>query len=138
MNLYGLRDEDLHYLPGEVSGEVADLGAKFQALFSSDTARCAKGVVYFFLSERPVPRVKGESRVLYIGKTNSSLYKRYFRYANKLASGRSGKFYEHIVDRFGPIRIGYLASATPDQLERELFNKYVIEHLEYPPKSKVG
>lgn len=138
MNLYGLQEADLHYLPGEISGKGENIGAEFQALFSSDSARCARGVVYFFLSERPVPRVKGESRVLYIGKTNSSLYKRYFRYAMRLASGRSGRFYAHIVDRFGPIRIGYLESASPDQLEREFFNKYAMEHLEYPPKSKVG
>lgn len=106
MNLYGLHDADLHYLPGEISGEVADLAMAFQALFSSESDRCAKSVVYFFLSERPVPRVKGESRVLYIGKTKDTLYKRYFRYAGKLAAGRSGRFYKHIVDTFGPIRIG--------------------------------
>jgi hypothetical protein len=138
MNLYGLHEGDFHYLPGEISGGGEGLGAKFQAVFSSDSAKSAKGVVYFFLSERPVPRVKGESRILYIGKTNGSLHKRYFRYAGKLAAGRSGEFYGHIVGRFGPIRIGYLESATPDQLEREFFKKYVREHLEYPPKSKVG
>ena len=138
MERYGLNLDDLEYLPGEIHRDGDALDVQFRALFGSPAARSAKGVVYFFLSQEPVPRVLGESRVLYIGKTTTTLYKRYFQHAQLLASSRSGKFYQHIVEKFGVITIGYFRSATPSADERLLFNRYIAEHLEYPPKSKVG
>lgn len=138
MERYGLNDGDLEFLPGEINSGGEGLEAQFRALFGSDAAKKAMGVVYFFLSQHPVPRVKGASRILYIGKTTSSLYMRYFPHVRTLASKRSGKFYQHILDDFGVITIGYLKSAVPVEDERTFFKRYVGEHLEYPPKSKVG
>ncbi|MFT4928903.1 MAG: hypothetical protein ACI8WB_005023 [Phenylobacterium sp.] len=114
------------------------LATDFKELFSSEEAREAKGVVYFFMSEKPIPRVRGESNILYIGKTSQSLHKRYFRYCNKLASRASGKFYEYIVKNYGGISLGYLVSDNPKVMEAEYFKKYHKAYLEYPPKSKVG
>lgn len=114
------------------------MAAEFRAVFGSAEAKLAKGVVYFFLSEHPVPRLRGQSRIIYIGKTTNSLYARYFRYANKLASKRSGAFYKHIVANFGTIKIGYVTSSAPLEDESKYFKKYISEHLEYPPKSRTG
>lgn len=115
-----------------------NLAADFEDLFGSEEARADKGIVYFFMSQMPIPRVRGESRILYIGKTKQSLNKRYFQYSNKLASNRSGKFYKHIIDNFGGLSLGYIVSDNPKATEAEYFKKYYDEHLEYPPKSKVG
>jgi len=69
--------EGLHYLPHKIScPENAE--EEFRLAFSSKESDEHKGIVYFFLSEKPIPRVLGESRILYIGKTNTSLRTRYY------------------------------------------------------------
>jgi len=114
-----------------------NLGHEFRELFSSPEANI-KGVVYFFMSEIPIPRVSGESNILYIGKTKQTINKRYSQYSDKLASNRSGMFYKHIIENYGGIKMGYLRTDTPRETEREFFSKYCETHLEFPPKSKVG
>lgn len=115
-----------------------DLEEGFRELFGSAKARKAKGVVYFFMSEKPIPRVRGESKILYIGKTKQSISARYLRYSNKLAQKRSGAFYRHILNNYGGISLGYLEVDNPKETESMYFKKYCDTHLEYPPKSKVG
>lgn len=114
------------------------LAEEFKSVFNSDEAKLHKNIVYFFMTEKPIPRVKGESNILYIGKTKQSLRQRYLRYSNKLASNRNGVFYKHIIDNFGAISIGYLITDNPKDLESKFFKDYCDKFLEYPPKSKVG
>lgn len=114
-----------------------NLAEEFRELFNSPEAKI-KGVVYFFMSEHPISRVCGESNILYIGKTKQSIRARYLRYSDKLASNRSGKFYRHIVENYGGIKMGYLMTDTLRETESEYFKKYCDAHLEFPPKSKVG
>lgn len=130
-------DKSINYLPNviELSENLED---EFLKVFGSEEAKKAKSVVYFFLSEKPVPRINGESNILYIGRTSLSLHKRYHRYSGKLTSGRNGIFYKHILENFGKISFGYVFSDNPKIDESEYFKKYINQHLEYPPKSKVG
>ena len=129
--------EGLYYLPHKISSSE-NAEQEFRLAFSSKESDEHKGIVYFFLSEKPVPRVLGESRILYIGKSNASLRSRYFRYSNKLFTNRSGKFYSHIIESYGAISFGYFLSADPKVDERKYFREYLDKHLEYPPKSKLG
>ena len=115
-----------------------NLTDEFKELFGSDEAKQAKNVVYFFKSQKPIPRVKDKSDILYIGKTNQSLHKRYYRYSKKLASNRNGNFYRYIIENFGGLSIGYIKVDDPKSSEAEYFKKYYDSFLEYPPKSKVG
>jgi hypothetical protein len=129
--------EGLRYLPHKIScSENAE--EEFRLAFSSKESDEHKGIVYFFLSEKPIPRVLGESRILYIGKTNTSLRTRYYRHSKKLFTNRSGKFYSHIIRNYGAISFGYFLSSDPKVDERKYFREYLDKHLEYPPKSKVG
>ena len=114
-----------------------NLEDQFKRVFGSDDARKDKGVVYFFMSGTPVLRVKGESNILYIGKTKNTLRSRYLQHAGKLSSGLSGEFYKNIIDNYGGISIGYLTSSTPAEDEAKHFKEYHSTHLEFPPKSKV-
>ncbi len=114
-----------------------DLTAEFKELFKSPEAK-VKSVVYFILSDKPIPRVKGESRILYIGQTVQSINKRYYRYSEHLASNSTGEFYEYIIKNFGGITMGYINSDNPRKTEKEYFKKYFKTYLDYPPKSKVG
>jgi hypothetical protein len=111
---------------------------EFKELFSSDEAKQDKGIVYFFKSQKAIPRVKGESDILYIGKTKQTLNSRYLTHATKLATNRSGNFYKYIIENFGGISLGYIRTDTPKITESLYFKEYCNNFLEYPPKSKVG
>lgn len=129
--------DDFHFLPVTVApGD--DLAAAFSRVFGCEEAKKASGVVYCFAAEHPIPRVCGESRILYLGKTETSLHRRYARWSARLASGASGRFYQHILEHFGVISVGYRRSDNPRADELALFKTYASTHLEYPPKSRVG
>jgi hypothetical protein len=129
--------DDIIMLPKIITSSE-NLINEFKELLSSDEAKEDKGVVYFFISQKPIPRVKGQSNILYIGKTNKTLNQRYFRYATKLASNRSGDFYKYIINNFGGVSLGYIKTANPKATEAHYFKEYRDFFLEYPPKSKVG
>ena len=115
-----------------------DLTDEFKELFNSPEAKEGKGVVYFFMSEKPIPRICGESNILYIGKTKNTIRTRYFQYAENLASKKNGTFYKYIIKNYGGLKMGYVVTKTPRATENEFFNEYYKTYLEYPPKSKVG
>ena len=129
--------KQLKYLPNKIT-DAGNIEAGFKAAFSSNESKDDEGIVYFFLSEKPIPRTSGESRILYIGKTEHSLHTRHYRNCKRMSSGRSGEFYKYIIENYGHISIGYFKSKNPREEEKEQFKNYVKSHLEYPPKSKVG
>lgn len=129
--------KQLKYLPNKIT-DAENIEAGFKLAFSSNESKEDKGVVYFFFSENPIPRTSGESRILYIGKTEHSLHTRHYRNSKRMSSGRSGDFYKYIVKNYGQISIGYFKSENPREDEAEQFKKYIKSHLEYPPKSKLG
>ena len=116
---------------------IENLENEFRELFNSDEAK-VKNVVYFFMSEIPVPRVLGESNILYIGKTEQTIRRRYLQHSDKLANNRSGRFYKHIINNYGGLKMGYIETDTPKETEKKYFDQYCEEYLEFPPKSKVG
>jgi hypothetical protein len=123
-------------LPKKITSSV-NLTDEFRELFSSAEAK-EESIVYFFKSLKPVPRIKGQSDILYIGQSEKSLHSRYFPYARKLASNRNGDFYAYIIKEFGGISLGYVKTDTPTLTEKEYFNEYRKAYVENPPKSKVG
>ncbi|MEF1175253.1 hypothetical protein [Vibrio sinaloensis] len=132
MNIDGIK-----MLP-KIITEVNELESEFKELFGSAEASIAKSVIYFFRSVRPVPRLRGESDILYIGKTKQSIKGRYFHYARHLATGSSGCFYRYIIKNYGGLRLGYIVVDNPNEMEKYYFNEYRSVYLENPPKSKVG
>ena len=122
----------------KVITKTDDLANEFKELFNSPEAKEGKGIVYFFMSEKPIPRVSGESNILYIGKTKNTIRTRYFQHSESLASKKNGIFYKYIIENYGGLKMGYVVTETPRETENELFNEYYKTYLEYPPKSKVG
>lgn len=115
-----------------------NLTNEFKELFGSDEAKKDKNIVYFLKSNKPLPRVKGESDILYIGSTTQNLYRRYFSYSATLASGCNEVFYKYIISNFGGLCLGYITCSDPKATEAAYFKKYYNQYLEYPPKSKIG
>jgi hypothetical protein len=125
-------------IPGQIDAATpAEFENQFRELLDTKEARLNNGVVYLWLSERPVPRLMGECRVIYIGKTDKSIRDRHYKYAKKESEGNNWLRYNYIITNFGSMTFmvapcGEFAS-NPKDAEVELLKSYFIAHLEAPP-----
>jgi hypothetical protein len=127
-------------LPGKIITETA-FEEQFRKLFKSDDASKAINVVYIWRTEKPIPRLRGESDIIYIGKTKNSLEQRHARYASVEGSGLNLKRYEFILKTYGPIWVEYQdypEKRDVHKMEQELLAEYFKRHLEYPPLNRLA
>lgn len=110
----------------------------FRRVFSCQKASETKNILYIYRAQSPIPRLKGESDIVYIGQTKRTLKQRYFDHADILASSKANRLkFEHILSKYGSIQI----SISPfnyfgDSLlsaEGQLLWWYFQNHCEYPP-----
>ena len=129
------------------SRDRAEFENQFRDLFSSSEARHAKGVVYAWVTQKPIPRLRGESNIVYIGRTEQTLSDRQRKYAKRENSDYNWARYEFIIPQFGAITVMYAdAAAIAKTSEKEpekaaeaaLLNLYFKDHLEYPPLNEIG
>jgi hypothetical protein len=110
----------------------------FRRVYGHEEASIEKNIVYVFRTEKPIPRLRGESDVVYIGQTIGTFRQRYLPSAALHATSRANKMkFEHLVQEYGPIRIA-LASHTHFgesllKAEGQLLWWYFQNHCEYPP-----
>jgi hypothetical protein len=122
-------------LPGTVDKVTMEA---FQAVYGSPEASQVKGIVYVFLSAQPIPRLMGESRIIYIGQTKGSLRKRYIQHSKLHASSRANKLkFEAIISNYGSITIATSPferfGSSLLEAEGQLLWWYFQNHGEYPP-----
>ncbi len=86
--------ENIQIIPIEAS-DPKNLIRDLKKIFESEEAADAKSVVYFFLSKHPIPRLKSESKILYIGKTINTLKQRWLPNVEKLNSKKSSVLRAH-------------------------------------------
>lgn len=89
-----------------------------------------KGVAYVFKARKPVPRLKGESEVLYIGMTNDNVYNRYS--VNEDVKSYFDR-YRYIINEYGHITIDVYKTSNPEITENNFLYQYRNKHLELPP-----
>jgi len=125
------------YLPGRLQNHQSKEGFinEFREVFGSKEAKNAWNVVYAFVCEKKIPRVKGKSNVVYIGKTEWELRHRYLPYADKFISLFNWPFFSYVIEHYGVIRIAYLLLDKKDikQAETDLLKDYYKQHKEPPP-----
>lgn len=112
--------------------------SSFRLAYGDDSAGLERNIVYVFRSEKPVPRLKGHSDVLYIGQTKGTFRNRYLRYAQLHASSNANSLkFQHILSEYGPIRIEVAAYEHFGEslllAEGQLLWWYFQNHCEYPP-----
>lgn len=124
-------------LPGRLETVTTEA---FQALFGSAEARQRHetGLVYILLAAVPVPRLVGESRVLYIGQTIQSMYGRYHKWSGTLAGSAFNHFkYSQVVSRYGGMQLliasPELFGDSPRAAEAWLLSACRMCHGETPP-----
>lgn len=104
--------------------------SQFKELLSLTKAH--KGVVYIWLAENPIPRLKGESPVIYIGKTLGNFHNRYISKITNETNEYWGR-YEYIISTFGKISIEIYKTENPNKTENNFLFQYHQKHLELPP-----
>ena len=104
--------------------------AQFRHLLSG--AKSRKNIVYIWQTVQGLPRLRGESPIIYIGKTVQSLYSRYSRYI-KADTEEYWERYLYIMENFGPISIHVYESSDASFTENIFLYQYHKKHLELPP-----
>jgi hypothetical protein len=125
-------------LPGRLQNHESKEGFidEFKQVFNSQEAKDAFSVLYIFVCEEKIPRVKGKSSVVYIGKTEQTLKQRWLRYAKAFTSDFNSPFFSYVVAHYGEIRIVYLHFETKQKLkqaETDLLQDYYELYKEFPP-----
>lgn len=133
-NLYEVI-KDFEVLPGAIENVSTQA---FQTVYGSPEAAQAKGIVYLFLTAQPIPRLVGESRIIYIGQTKDSFKRRHFKYSSLHASSKANKLkVEAIIKEYGPIKIAVCPfkrfGSSLLEAEGQLLWWYFQNHCEYPP-----
>jgi hypothetical protein len=106
----------------------------YLAAFTCAAAARMNNVVYLFRAERKVPRLVGESDILYIGQTKTTFERRYKPWAALLATLKRN---EHALKVYGPITLAACDFRVFGQsllaAENQLLWWYYANHFEYPP-----
>ena len=124
---------------GKLDAEKSeDFIQQFKNICSCSKARDLHTIVYVWYTERSIPRMRGESNIVYIGQTERSFHDRHFRYAETEGTGGNWSRYEHIIKNFGPIRISCAVVENPRDSEKTMLRLYFDEHLELPPVNASG
>lgn len=110
--------------------EVEAFKLQFKAVL--DEASTSKGIVYVFTAQKNIPRLKGESNIIYIGQTSQSLYKRYISKVWHEAKYFWPR-YNYIISNFGHISIEIYETSAPKITESKFLYQYQCAHLELPP-----
>jgi len=110
----------------------------FKRVYGDDSAGIEKNIIYILRTEKPIPRLKGESDIVYIGQTKGTFRQRYLVSAGLHATSPANRMkYEHILSHYGPIRITLAPyERYGDSLlkaEGQFLWWYFQNHCEYPP-----
>ena len=127
--------DSFRVLPEQIHTANVD---SFKRAYGQESANLDRGIVYVLRSKNPIPRLKGESDVIYIGMTKGTYRNRYLKHASLHATSAANKAkYRHILETYGPIRITIAPYNRygPDlrTAEGQLLWWYFRHHCEYPP-----
>ena len=118
-------------LPGRLSGpSLKEFIVQLEGLL--DESKGVERIVYVWRASQNIPRLRGESSVIYIGKTKWSLYDRYQREL-RAETERFWERYDHILTHFGSIVIDIYRTNVPKISENDFLYQYHRKHLETPP-----
>lgn len=111
--------------------------SQFQLFLNRPECLDFKGIVYWWRSSKPVPRVVGKSEILYVGQSSRSMYGRYGGKRDfDIEAAYFNRFYRHVIDQYGPIILEVEKVDNPKRIEWEKLTQYYENHLEYPPLNR--
>ena len=114
---------------------------EFIQLFNSPEARSTSNVLYAFVCQKEIPRVRGNSNIIYIGQTKQILQFRYQPHHRYYCSEYNWEFFSYVIKHYGAVSLAYLTFDTtqsPKKAEKDLLMDYYKQHKENPPKNTQG
>ncbi len=123
-----------------INGEIAissDDKEEFirQYRSSLEQTKGINGVVYVFKSERPIPRLKGYSNILYIGETKHDAWN---RYNVERDTNNFWHVYQYTIEKYGSIHIDVYKTEKHKETEKNFLDQYFKKHKELPPFNRKG
>jgi hypothetical protein len=106
---------------------------QFISFLDSDYATSDKGVVYFWKTEKPIKRKKGESRVIYIGESSRSFSERYYQGDWLVEKDYFDKYYRGYIEDYESLSIEILKVTGHVKAEYEALVLFKELHDELPP-----
>ena len=111
----------------------SDFEQQFMSALATEEANISQ-IIYRWFTKRPVPRVRGESNLIYIGQSDTSFRRRYnntkaFRCEGDAFENR----YKYMIELYGPITIEIAESDSPKDDEHAALLGYFKKHRELPP-----
>ena len=133
-NFYDVLDE-FKILPSKINVVTED---RLKEVYSAESSKKDKGIVYILRCETKIPRLRGESNIVYIGQTKGSYGTRYSSSAKVQATSKANKLkFEYIVNNYGAISISLSPfnkfGSSLLKAEGQLLWWYFQNHCEYPP-----
>jgi len=131
-------------LPGSIKSHNSNEGflREFQQLFRSPEASGTSNVLYAFVCEKEIPRVRAESNIIYFGQAANSLEDRYWGiWTESRWSHADREFFNYVIKHYGPVSLAYLVINEAQSLkeaESDLLKDYYELHMELPPKNAQG
>ncbi|WP_333878731.1 hypothetical protein [Methylobacter sp.] len=109
---------------------IDDFKTQLEALLIESKQQ--RGIVYIWRTQSDIPRLKGKSPIIYIGKANGSLYDRYINNITHEANEYWNR-YHHIISTYGNIYIEIFESKDPPKTENSFLFQYHQQFMELPP-----
>jgi len=133
-NFYQVIDE-FDVLP-EMIDSISE--ERLNEIYDHKSSRNHKSIVYILRAQKQIPRLRGESDIIYIGQTKCSFGARYASSAKIQATSKANSLkYNHILTNYGPIRITVCKykkfGSSLIEAEGQLLWWYFQNHCEYPP-----
>ena len=113
--------------------------SQFRALFKEPDFRSVKNIIYLWRTARPIPRLLGESDILYIGRTSRTFAGRYSpQKSMTLERSFFTNVYCRAIETYGAIRIEIIESDDLVLKEATELKNYYEKHGELPPMNRQG
>ena len=114
-----------------------EFAEQFRNYLNQDKSRSLCNIVYKWKVENDIPRMKGESNILYIGQTKRSLYDRYSDKGSfNIELTYFEQFYKYAIQEYGSLFIEILAVDDVKLEEYRELDHYRSMHCEYPPLNR--
>lgn len=106
-------------------------------LFKQDEFSNLNNIVYLWKVENAIPRLIGESDILYIGRTKNTFSSRYRqKKAIDIELAYFESVYRHVISKYGQITIKIKVCSDTKVEEAVLLHAYFKKHSELPPMNR--
>jgi len=116
---------------------LEEFSCQFNEFLDSELSRNEKGIIYIWKTDKPIKRVKGQSPIIYIGKTVNTFRNRYKNSKSiNIEKKYFEKYYKYLIEVYGAISIEIIKCNNPGRQEWEYLMAYNCDHKEYPPLNR--